>query len=407
MDSRFSTPPPLQQWQNASRMDSHSLWDRQQQHQQQQVVFPNAYAPDQPAIGRSSGVVPYSYLGVSPSQGYYTVETLDGQTSLPSMGITSQSHILPTEGGRVVGGAPMQQGYDRASTEHAFLNYQSVPHAAFGMPPPPLYDANQAWTSDGRADMILPHSRTPAFQLGQEPVPTPYGWSLGRDQQPGRGSFQSYHQDQSPVAGTKTLDRDSFRRIQSSKLWKHQRSKGLQQQKSQDKIADDRKSAVRTLQTETAPGWCSLCQIECNTAEILKVHLAGKRHKKQLEKQTLHLVSQIQAGRNVDPQSIEGYKQVELGPDLNAVVADVMSIAEYNKKRKRAMDQEVISSNDSKHAAMPRDKVEMESGLPEKCELCNVSCGTRSILESHLAGRKHAARVMMLKQDSMSKGDGQ
>lgn len=32
------------------------------------------------------------------------------------------------------------------------------------------------------------------------------------------------------------------------------------------------------------PGWCSLCQVECNTEEMLEQHVAGKRHKRHLQK---------------------------------------------------------------------------------------------------------------------------
>eukprot|EP00246_Nothoceros_aenigmaticus_P015725 TRINITY_DN674_c0_g1_i2.p1 TRINITY_DN674_c0_g1~~TRINITY_DN674_c0_g1_i2.p1 ORF type:complete len:500 (-),score=81.68 TRINITY_DN674_c0_g1_i2:373-1716(-) len=32
------------------------------------------------------------------------------------------------------------------------------------------------------------------------------------------------------------------------------------------------------------PGWCCLCQVECNTEEMLEQHVAGKRHKRHLQK---------------------------------------------------------------------------------------------------------------------------
>lgn len=43
----------------------------------------------------------------------------------------------------------------------------------------------------------------------------------------------------------------------------------------------------KKLQPQTGPGgagWCGLCEVECNTADMLQQHLAGKRHRKHVQK---------------------------------------------------------------------------------------------------------------------------
>ena len=43
----------------------------------------------------------------------------------------------------------------------------------------------------------------------------------------------------------------------------------------------------KKFQAHTGPGgvgWCGLCEVECNTADMLQQHLAGKRHRKHVQK---------------------------------------------------------------------------------------------------------------------------
>lgn len=50
-------------------------------------------------------------------------------------------------------------------------------------------------------------------------------------------------------------------------------------------MADKKSSADKQNADEAPPGWCSVCKIDCLKADSLKKHVAGKRHKKQMESQ--------------------------------------------------------------------------------------------------------------------------
>lgn len=129
---------------------------------------------------------------------------------------------------------------------------------------------------------------------------------------------------------------------------------------------------------EGNPVSCELCGISCNTYEVLKTHLSGKKHQKNLEK------SEKVIGPNPAPATEAGMLENE-GKEEGKVV----NVDGSSRKTKRAGSDEDIEAK--------RRKI-LEGGAAmdalRTCTVCNVVCSSPTVYISHLAGRKHAAMAV-------------
>ncbi|CAL9103942.1 unnamed protein product [Musa textilis] len=118
------------------------------------------------------------------------------------------------------------------------------------------------------------------------------------------------------------------------------------------------------------PLYCEICNISCNSEDVLNKHKMGKKHKKNLEK--------LQETFTEKP--------------TNAQVVDVQmenpaAFEETDNKTGPAFEQDLETK---------RRKV-LEQGAAADairgCYLCNVVCNSQKVFDIHIAGQKHKAMV--------------
>ncbi|KAJ7527736.1 hypothetical protein O6H91_16G068500 [Diphasiastrum complanatum] len=161
------------------------------------------------------------------------------------------------------------------------------------------------------------------------------------------------------------------------------------------------------------PGWCNICQTDCNTAEILQQHITGKKHKKklqQVDKEGKNAVGKASAAENL----------MKI-PNLNKIATNIHE----SKSESGLSDATIIKKPESCLGLRKHDNVNVEGSsiepsakrphlffeigiiqepqpvqrlplLNERCDICNIACNSKSVLESHVRGKKHAAKVNKL-----------
>ncbi|XP_031091654.1 uncharacterized protein LOC115996532 [Ipomoea triloba] len=181
--------------------------------------------------------------------------------------------------------------------------------------------------------------------------------------------------------------------------------------------------------------WCELCRVECNTPEILEQHKNGKKHKKNVKVQE-ELQRVMAAGHNVQsssqvqpevayqPKATEGS---ELPPEGTLSVETVngrseqqpqenlpsQALGEENKAEPEHPKPESTRDSGESQGRGPKRKISGGPGgrggkklrshdgrrkpaeppkpkqIPLICELCNVTCESQVVFQSHLQGKKH------------------
>ncbi|KAK9080409.1 hypothetical protein SSX86_000167 [Deinandra increscens subsp. villosa] len=141
----------------------------------------------------------------------------------------------------------------------------------------------------------------------------------------------------------------------------------------------------KTVNLHDAKPVCELCGISCDTNEMLKVHITGRKHRKNVEK------SEKLIGPNpaltTEPAKVIGPLQEE-GMIVNS---------DGSKRKKRGRIDEDVEAKKQKivQSGTASDAV-------QTCELCNVVCNSPKVFNAHLGGQKHAA--MALKQAEIQGG---
>lgn len=194
------------------------------------------------------------------------------------------------------------------------------------------------------------------------------------------------------------------------------------------------------------PGWCSVCQVDCNTKDILEQHYGGKKHKKQLEKREANLTVQKKsdeinmkqlASGNQESNLKEDDKNVTQIPSVNGLMenkenqngtfgnkleADQHQDMTENSQHPNKIEKsggEVSDSNTGKRKlkAKATDDIGtkrqrlLDAGTAvaevKVCTLCNAVCNSQIVFDSHLAGKKHVAQVKKLEEEAkgMSKSN--
>lgn len=181
------------------------------------------------------------------------------------------------------------------------------------------------------------------------------------------------------------------------------------------------------------PAWCEICRVECTSLEILEQHKNGKRHKKNLQKieELQKAVKPITEVKNVQKTIAEPKPEASQQPEFSQD-GEVIKPAENlpTESIPNTMDKQLeVSANE--HSDFPEGNSRMDtfnsrtSGTKRKmrggrggkrlksfggsrqqmqppkpkvvipliCDLCNVKCDTQEVLDRHLSGKKHIAKL--------------
>ncbi|XP_020578439.1 uncharacterized protein LOC110023362 [Phalaenopsis equestris] len=120
--------------------------------------------------------------------------------------------------------------------------------------------------------------------------------------------------------------------------------------------------------------WCDICRVDCNSLKVLEKHKTGKRHKR-----TLLLLE-----------------------NLNGLPEMVQELAAYNHTKPEHHSESVSARIEGTKVETPTDttsnikKKRKRNAAPEQprvCVLCNATCNSEAMFESHLAGKKHLSRI--------------
>ncbi|GLU12461.1 hypothetical protein SLE2022_291390 [Rubroshorea leprosula] len=126
--------------------------------------------------------------------------------------------------------------------------------------------------------------------------------------------------------------------------------------------------------------WCDVCKIDCNTNDVYSKHLLGKKHQKNLEKLEKSKSVVDNPASNAAPHPIIGPVENPEANEGNAIVP--------RKSQKRAAQSEDLETK--KRRVLEGGAAAAEVRV---CTVCNVVCNSQQVFNFHLAGQKHAAKV--------------
>lgn len=148
---------------------------------------------------------------------------------------------------------------------------------------------------------------------------------------------------------------------------------------------------------------CEICNIDCNSKDVLDQHKLGKKHKKNLEKlKELNASASLPAtelklppiGPQPYPNQQNAANELTVPKNVSAVGSLVTtepdSIVTVRKSRKKA------ACETPEGLELKRRKVVDGGAAVEAirtCTLCNVVCNSDMVFKYHLAGQKHAAAM--------------
>ncbi|KAJ7569227.1 hypothetical protein O6H91_01G067800 [Diphasiastrum complanatum] len=167
-----------------------------------------------------------------------------------------------------------------------------------------------------------------------------------------------------------------------------------------------KKTRLPPLAGPEGPGWCNICQTDCNTSEMLQYHVAGKKHKKKLQqlgKEGKDAVEKSSPAENLR-QVLKNDKDATIVIESNSKfsLTDVTSAEKAgsclgSRKLDNANIEEPSVEPPAKRPHLLEDPQSIQKLLlTERCDICNIACNTKMVLESHFKGKKHAAKVKKL-----------
>ncbi|OMO59670.1 Zinc finger, U1-type [Corchorus capsularis] len=181
--------------------------------------------------------------------------------------------------------------------------------------------------------------------------------------------------------------------------------------------------------------WCEFCSVLCTSLEMFEEHKNGKKHKRKMQKteesksgieKTNREETAAKPEMDLTPQpnraevgkekkSIENLLEESVGGE-NSKEPD-QKIQKINREKNAEANVEetpMIDCFDNKRSGMkmkmqvgqegknekaleaPKPKVgpyKRKGAIPLMCDVCNERCSSQEVFNSHLSGKKHAARV--------------
>ncbi|KAL3624513.1 hypothetical protein CASFOL_031181 [Castilleja foliolosa] len=155
---------------------------------------------------------------------------------------------------------------------------------------------------------------------------------------------------------------------------------------------------------EVKPLWCELCKAYCNSAEMFKKHLNGKKHLKNLSKtqfgvQKEQQISASELKPEVPIQPEQDVLHSQDNNEENKVTVEKQQVEETEHIRrgsKRKMRGGKVGRNTkpfgrSKKSTEPPQPKEVI--IPLLCELCGITCESQVVFQSHLVGKRHLSNA--------------
>ncbi|XP_076918564.1 uncharacterized protein LOC143579034 isoform X2 [Bidens hawaiensis] len=179
-------------------------------------------------------------------------------------------------------------------------------------------------------------------------------------------------------------NQDGFQKHITSK--KHS-AKAIIQQANPNAVFDTTSASSTASQKKPDTFPCEICKITCSSNELLKMHIAGKKHLKKVKE--LGQIPNLPTNVVVKSESDED-KNVNL--PLTPIVSQVTPPANLVVKSESDEDKTVNLP------LTPIGKTVNLHGAKSVCELCGVSCDTDEMLKIHLTGKKHRNNVAKSEQ---------
>ncbi|GJS62372.1 zinc finger, C2H2-like protein [Tanacetum coccineum] len=170
---------------------------------------------------------------------------------------------------------------------------------------------------------------------------------------------------------------------------------------------------------------CEICGITCDTYEVLKTHLSGRKHLKNLEKSqkpsvphnpvptsdasltvveraatptvvepvsTPKVVEPVSTPKVVEPVSTPKVVEPVAAPTLVEPVAAPTLVEPVSTTTVVEVLQESLKKD---------DKIVISHEAKPTCEICKISCDTDEMLKIHSTGRKHKKNLKKLEKTSV------
>lgn len=153
---------------------------------------------------------------------------------------------------------------------------------------------------------------------------------------------------------------------------------------------------------EQSEGWCAVCKIDCHNIKTLGIHINGKKHKAVLEQREGNSAIAEAASKAVGKLEVNSVPSTSQADKKRA--SDEKPETLQTAKRLKASTP-VVTSNaptavadirKAKADAKPTATKVLSNPSHQFCEICNISTTGKMNLESHLKGKRHAARVKEL-----------
>ncbi|CAI8600684.1 unnamed protein product [Vicia faba] len=191
-------------------------------------------------------------------------------------------------------------------------------------------------------------------------------------------------------------------------------------------ISDVPGSSSVSAQVQTAPVqppprgvFCDICKIECNTPEVMELHLKGKKHLKNIRLHDAKLrrgaINAPQSGqiptsqlnstdqpiitqesedpiKNISSEITTDSQKVDIISQNNVGETSDVPAEESSGARGRGLKRK-LRGGKARKQTRNTDGSQPEPAVAITCELCNVKCDTQRVYQAHITGKKHLKRA--------------
>ncbi|XP_009130161.1 uncharacterized protein LOC103854945 isoform X3 [Brassica rapa] len=201
-------------------------------------------------------------------------------------------------------------------------------------------------------------------------------------------------------------------------------SENLKEDMNKKKKKRNKKKSRVIEEDKAEPYVCSICSVICDSPAIFESHLNGRKHAAMVEKHAEALLGDKQIpydvvqhnGHLIDGEASENIDYFEDVPEIDYKplpneearewIDAIFNTQELSQNANLTLEFESMlnqslemNSGDyegvTEHPEEFKDKVSKDKAESEAyvCSICSVVCACPTVFESHLMGRRHAAKV--------------